>query len=73
MSSVLEKPVSVSELSDSGLIRQRWVFSLRGASLVLDRYYYERRYATTQSFKTTRFYDRLRDPGEEYGDWQWSS
>lgn len=68
---VLEKPVTVPELSDSGLIRQRWIFTLQGAWLLLDRYYYERRYATTQAFKVTKFYDRLREPSEEYGDWQW--
>lgn len=71
MSSVLEKPVTVVELSDSGLIRQRWVFSLRGPWLVLDRYHYERRFSTEQAFRTTKFYDRLRDLDEEYGDWQW--
>lgn len=68
--SVLEKPVSIVELSDSGLIRQRWVLSLHGAVLVLDRYHYERRYSTEQPFKTIKFYDRVRD-GEDYGDWQW--
>ena len=68
---VLGKPVTVSDLSDSGLVKQRWVFSLNGTWLVLDRYYYDRRYATAQPFKTTRFYDRLRQPGEDYGDWQW--
>jgi hypothetical protein len=71
VTAVLEKPVTVAELSDSGLIRQRWVFSLRGPWLVLDRYIYERRYATTQEFKAVKFYDRHRDPEESYGDWQW--
>lgn len=71
--SVLEKPVTVVELSDSGLVRQRWVFSLRGPWLVLDRYHHERRYSTEQPFKTTKFYDRHREPGEKYGDWQWLS
>ena len=70
MSAAFGKPVTVIELSDSGLIRERWVFSLQGQRLVLDRYHYERRYATTQPFKTTKFYDRLRE-GEEYGDWVW--
>lgn len=69
--SVLGKPVTVVELSDSGLIRERWIFSLQGRHLVLDRYHHERRYATTQEFRTTKFYDRQREPGEEYGDWQW--
>jgi hypothetical protein len=69
--SPLEKPVTVTDLSDSGLIRQRWVFSLRNSWLVLDRYLYERRYATTQEFRTVKFYDRHRGPKENYGDWQW--
>jgi hypothetical protein len=67
----LERPVTVIELSDSGLIRNRWVFSLQQSWLILDRYYYERRYATTQEFRVMKFYDRLRDPSENYGDWQW--
>lgn len=71
MSAAFGKPITVIELSDSGLIRERWVFSLHGQRLVLDRYHYERRYATTQPFKTTKFYDRTREPGEEYGDWVW--
>jgi len=71
MSAAFGKPITVIELSDSGLIRERWVFSLLGQRLVLDRYHYERRYATTQPFKTTKFYDRGRVPGEEYGDWVW--
>jgi hypothetical protein len=70
MSAAFGKPITVIELSDSGLIRERWVFSLQGQRLVLDRYHYERRYATTQPFKTTKFYDRLRED-EEYGDWVW--
>ena len=44
---------------------------MQGQRLVLDRYHYERRYATTQEFRTTKFYDRTRGPGEEYGDWAW--
>jgi hypothetical protein len=67
----LGNPITVIELSNSGLIRERWVFSLHGQYLLLDRYYYERRYATTQEFRATKFYDRHRNPGEEYGDWQW--
>lgn len=38
---------------------------------MLDRYHHERRYSTEQAFKTTKFYDRHRSPGENYGDWQW--
>ena len=59
------------ELSDSGLVRQRWVFSLQGSTLILDRYHHERRYSTEQAFKTTKFYDKARRPDEHYGDWQW--
>lgn len=67
----LGKPVTVAELSDSGLIRERWIFSLQGQQLVLDRYYYERRYTKKQQFKALKFYDRGRDPEEDYGSWRW--
>jgi hypothetical protein len=70
--SPLRKPVVVSELSDSGLIRQRWIFTLAAEQyLLLDRYHYERRRSLNQEFKTVKFYDRSRKPDEEYGDWQW--
>lgn len=68
--STLSRPVTVVSLSDSGLVRQKWVFSIEGPRLLLSRYYHERRYSTTQEFKVVKFYDRLRD-GEDYGDWQW--
>ena len=56
----------------SGLIRQRWVFSVLNTKLVLDRYHHERRHSRSQNFKTTKFYDRHQE-GEEYGDWIWLS
>lgn len=69
--SALGKPVAVTELSESGLIRERWIFSLQGQILVLDRYHYERRWSVGQEFKVVKFYDRHRVPEEDYGDWQW--
>jgi hypothetical protein len=63
-------PIVVVEEAPSGLIRQRWVFSLVGTVLVLDRYHHERRFSKIGDFKTTKFYDRRHD-GEDYGDWQW--
>lgn len=63
-------PIVVVEEAPSGLIRQRWVFSLVGTKLVLDRYHHERRFSKSGQFHTTKFYDRTHD-GEDYGDWQW--
>jgi len=70
MVGLTSEPIVVVEEAPSGLIRERWVFSLEGSSLILDRYHHERRFSKTGTFKTTRFYDREHD-GEEYGDWQW--
>ena len=69
--SAFGKPVAVTELSESGLIRERWIFSLQGQLLVLDRYHYERRWSVSQEFKVVKFYDRGRLAEEDYGDWQW--
>jgi len=68
----LTKPLTIVEEVPSGYVRERWVLSLVGDCLVLDRYYYERRWAKTQGFKVMKFYDRHHGPDEEdYGDWQW--
>ena len=67
----LNAPIVVVEESPSGLIRQRWVFRLQGCQMLLDRYHYERRHALSQDFKTTKFYDRERLDGEDYGSWTW--
>jgi len=69
--SALSKPIAVTELSESGLIRERWIFSVQGQLLILDRYHYERRWSVGQEFKVVKFYDRNRVAGEDYGDWQW--
>jgi len=65
------KPITVTEESDSGFIRQRWVFSFQGDTLTLARYSYERRYSAGQEFLVTKFYDRGRQEGEDYGTWAW--
>lgn len=70
MVSLSSDPIVVVDDAPSGLVRQRWVFSLVGTSLILDRYHYERRFSKSGEFKTTKFYDRVHD-GEDYGDWQW--
>lgn len=67
----LNKPVVLVEVSPGGLVRQRWVFILRGDRLLLERYHYERRRSKTADFKTAKLYDRDREPGEDYGDWIW--
>ena len=67
----LNAPITLTEEASSGFIRERWVFSLAGNDLILDRYYYERRWAKTQDYKVIKFYDRHRDTTEDYGDWQW--
>jgi hypothetical protein len=64
------QPVTVVEESESGFIRQRWVFSFHGDTLRLDRYSYERRYSASGQFQVTKFYDRGHD-GEDYGTWTW--
>lgn len=66
----LSKPIVIEALSQSELIRQRWVFQVMGHRILLDRYFYERRHSKGQVFKTTKFYDRRHD-GENYGDWTW--
>lgn len=66
----LSKPIVVEAVSESQLIRQRWVFVVMGTRIVLDRYFYERRRSKRGSFKTTKFYDRRHD-GEPYGNWTW--
>ena len=68
--SPLTSPITVVDEAASGLVRQRWIFTLVGERLVLDRYHHERRYAKSQEWQTTKFYDRNWD-GEVYGDWQW--
>ena len=68
--SSLTLPVTVIDEADSGLVRQRWIFTLVGDRLVLDRYHHERRFSQGQEYHTTKFYDRQWD-GEQYGDWQW--
>jgi hypothetical protein len=68
--SPLTSPVTVVDEADSGLVRQRWVFTLIGDRLVLDRYHHERRYSQSQNYQTTKFFDRQWD-GTEYGEWQW--
>lgn len=70
--SPLTSPITVVDEATSGLVRQRWIFTLVGERLVLDRYHHERRYAKSQEWQTTKFYDRDWD-GVEYGDWQWLS
>lgn len=68
----LNTPITLTEEAPSGFIRERWVFSLVGIHLVLDRYYYERKWAKKQPFKVVKFYDRHRDPEDgDYGDWEW--
>lgn len=67
----LNKPVVLVEASPGGLVRQRWVFTLRGDRLLLERYHYERRRSKAADFKTLKLYDRGRDPNEDYGDWVW--
>lgn len=64
------QPITVVEESDSGYIRQRWIFSFQGDLLVLDRYSYERRFSAGGQFQVQRFYDRGWD-GEPYGSWTW--
>lgn len=68
----LSKPIVIEALSESELIRQRWVFQVMGHRIMLDRYFYERRRSKSGKFKTTKFYDRAHD-GENYGDWTWLS
>jgi hypothetical protein len=70
MPALSSDPIVVVEEAPSGLTRERWVFSLVGTKLILDRYHHERRFTATGVFKTTKFFDREHD-GEEYGDWQW--
>lgn len=72
MAGLSSDPIVVVDEAPSGLIRERWVFSLVGTELVLDRYHHERRYSKSGEFKTTKFFDRGHD-GEDYGDWQWMS
>ena len=67
----LNAPITLTEEAPSGFIRERWVFSLVGSNLLLDRYYYERRWAKKQGYKVIKFYDRHRDDTEDYGDWEW--
>jgi len=64
-------PVIVVEESSSGLTRQRWIFSVSGYHITLNRYHYERRHSKANGFKLMKFYDRGREPGETYGDWVW--
>jgi hypothetical protein len=70
MPGLSSEPIVVVEEDPDGLLRERWVFSLIGTRLVLDRYHYERRSSRTVDFKTIKFFDRDHD-GEDYGDWQW--
>lgn len=55
--------------SDSSMIRQRWIFSVVGKALLLERYHYERRRSLNQQFATVKMYDRGND--RSYGDWTW--
>jgi hypothetical protein len=66
----LSEPIVVVREAPSGLVRERWVFTLVGTTLILDRYHHERRYSKVDDFKTTKFYDQDHD-GEDYGDWTW--
>lgn len=67
----LNKPIVLVEESPSGLVRQRWIFTLLGNVLLLERYHYERRHTKKANFKVTKLYDRGREPDEDYGDWTW--
>lgn len=67
---LLERPVIVTEISEDGRIRQRWVFVFQSPWLVLERYYYETRDRVGQDYTLAQFYDRHQG-NESYGNWVW--
>lgn len=68
---MLPRPVTVEDEAKDGLSRQRWVFVIERAYLILQRYYFEERPAPGAPYKVTRFYERGSERG--YGDWMWLS
>ena len=65
-------PFQVVRESPNRLSRHRWVFSLEGNLLFLDRYHYEKRRRKSDGFKLAKFYDSEGDEGG-YGEWEWLS